>query len=110
MLSYGTVPSSQPLVTGGALLLGGGGAPEALDEPLPDATKRRTLPLTWVVGEFDDGTTSEDHFDALAAAREGSDWYRREGFGNVHLEIVPGCDHYTVPQPQVLASFLDRNR
>lgn len=110
MFSYGTVPSSQLLVTGGALMLGGGGPPEALDDPLPDAAKRKKLPLTWAVGEFDDGTTSEDHFDALTAAREGADWYRSEGFGNVRLEIVPGCDHYNVPQPQLLASLLDAHR
>jgi hypothetical protein len=31
MISYGTIPTSRLLITGGALMLGGGGAPEALD-------------------------------------------------------------------------------
>lgn len=110
MISYGTVPTSQVLVTGGALMFGGVGAPEALDDPVPCVEKRRTLPLTWVVGAGDDGTTSDEHFDALSAAREGSDWYRNEGFGHVAPEIVATCDHYTVPQPQILVSFVDTHR
>lgn len=102
MISYGIVPSAQELVTGGAVLLGGGGAPDALDAPLRSAS----VPLTWVVGEQDDGTTSEDHFDALSAARDGSAWYRAEGFTNVRLDILPGRDHFTLPQPEILARAL----
>ncbi|MGO1949818.1 MAG: hypothetical protein ACTH1D_09300 [Mycobacteriaceae bacterium] len=102
MISYGIVPSVQDLVTGGALMLGGGGAPDALDAPLMFPG----LPLTWSVGSRDNGTTSEDGFDALAAARAGSEWFRHEGFTNVSLDVHLGCDHYNLPQPRILDAAL----
>lgn len=107
MISYGILPAAHGLVTGGAVLLGGGGAPDDFDDDGPSPAVRRSLPLTWVVGDRDDGTTSDDGFNALAAARAGSRWYRSRGFDRARLEVVPGRDHYTVPQPAALAAALD---
>ncbi|AWT27222.1 hypothetical protein Csp1_24740 [Corynebacterium provencense] len=87
----------------------GGGRQESATTLLHSIPCRPCLSPT-VADAGDDGTTSDEQFDALSAAREGSDWYRNEGFGHVAPEIVATCDHYTVPQPQILVSFLDTHR
>lgn len=109
MLSYGVLPNLSPLVTSGAIMMAGGGAPpddDQLGHPY-SSDKRDSLPLRWIVGELDDGTHNSDGFDALAAAREGAEWYRGRGFNEVDLEITPGDAHDDLPQASVLESALD---
>ncbi|MGO1949793.1 MAG: alpha/beta hydrolase [Mycobacteriaceae bacterium] len=108
MVSYGVLPRLPDLVTGGAVMLAGGGAPEDTP-PLADTypvEKRGRLPLTWAVGELDDGSTSSDNFDALTAARVGSEFYRNQGFSEVSLTISDGHDHVDLPQADLVDAAL----
>lgn len=110
MISYGVLAQAPDLVTGGALLMGGGGTNEETDarvsrwQGLP--LQAASLPLRWAVGENDDGTTSTDGFDALRAARRGSEFWRDAGFGNVDLQVLVGRGHYDLPQASLLGRLL----
>lgn len=104
MLSYGILRRAQDLVTGGAVLMAGGGAP---DTPPGPTFSPLTVPLRWYVGDLDDGTRSYDNFDALTAAHEGSAWYRDHGATDADLEILPGIAHLDFPQAEVLGRVLD---
>lgn len=79
-------------VSGGAVITGGGGAP-ARDTPERfTAGLRAHFPLYWYTGSDDDGSTSEDGYDALGDARSGSAWYAARGF-RVRLVVAAGFDH-----------------
>lgn len=103
MLSYGILRSAPELVTGGAVLMAGGGAPEEMPDPDADPV---TVPLRWYVGDLDDGTRSIDGFDALSAAAEGSAWHRAAGAESVELHTLPGVAHLDFPQAEVLDRVL----
>lgn len=103
MLSYGILPEDPELVTGGAVLLGGGGDPGWTTTTAP-ASVREGACLQWIVGEEDDGSRPGQEFDALAASRDGASRYRRLGFAQVGLEVVPGEDHLSLPQ----SGWMDR--
>ncbi|OLT53744.1 hypothetical protein BJF89_02755 [Corynebacterium sp. CNJ-954] len=103
MLSYGVLRSARELVSGGAVLMAGGGAPE--ETPDPDA-EPLTVPLRWYVGDLDDGTRSADGFDALSAAAGGSAWHQAAGAEGVGLHILPGVAHLDFPQAEVLDRVL----
>lgn len=49
-------------------------------------------PMLWYTGQRDDGSTSEDHYDAIADARAGSSWYKARGF-RVRLQQPRWLDH-----------------
>lgn len=106
LISYGLIPYRAESVTGGALLLGGGGAPEGVRLDVP-RNLRETMPLHWVTGLQDDGTDPREPFDAIEAAREGSRWYRERGFTRVHTSFPPEHDHFTLPQAVILRDTLD---
>lgn len=104
MISYGILCRTHGLVTGGAVMMAGGGAPGASDAPssgIPD------VPLRWSVGDLDDGTRGYDRFDALTAAREGAAWYRGHGASDVELEVLPGVAHLDFPQAATLNRVFD---
>jgi poly(3-hydroxybutyrate) depolymerase len=103
MLSYGILRSAPEWVTGGAVMMAGGGAPD--DMPV-SAAGNPTVPLRWYVGDLDDGSRSVDGFDALSAAREGAAWCRRVGAGDVGLEVLTGVAHLDFPQADVLDRVL----
>lgn len=105
MLSYGILRSVPGLVTGGAVMMAGGGAP---DEDPGSSGDTLTVPLRWYVGDLDDGTRSADGFDALSAAREGAAWYRRSGADGAEIQILPGVAHLDFPQADVLGRVLPR--
>ena len=106
MLSYGVVPENLDAVTGGAIMVGGGGAPRYATLR-PTAEQAQHTPLYWTVGARDDGTDPREPFDARSAAVEGSAWYERHGFAGVRLSVMNGHDHYTVPQVGLLDAVLD---
>lgn len=110
ILGYGILPFGGELVTGGALMMAGGGAPERLPEGSPLSQAPSDLPLSWVVGTLDDGSTSPDGFNAIQAARSGEEFYRDLGFDQTSLEFIPGIDHYGLPQAESLDEFLDAKR
>lgn len=105
MISYGVLPRSPESVTGGAVMLGGGGAPQALVEELT-SEQRRSLDLTWVTGALDDGSDVYAPFDAVTATEEGSAWYREQGFERVSAEYPAGEDHFSLPQARILDETL----
>lgn len=99
MLSYGVLRNAPELVTGGAVLMAGGGAPEEMPDPDADPM---TVPLRWYVGDLDDGTRSIDGFDTLSAAAEGSAWHRAAGAESVEFHTLPCVAHLDFPQAEVL--------
>lgn len=103
MLSYGVLRSARELVSGGVVLMAGGGAPE---ETPDSGAEPITVPLRWYVGDLDDGTRSIDGFDALSAAAEGSAWHRAAGAEDVELHTLPGVAHLDFPQAEVLDRVL----
>lgn len=105
MISYGVLPRNPETVTGGAVMIGGGGAPQELVEE-PTSSQRQSLDLIWVTGTLDDGTGTYAPFDALTATQEGSAWYREQGFEQVRAEYPEGEDHFSLPQARILDEAL----
>lgn len=107
MMSYGILATNPALVTGGALMIGGGGAEDLVPQPATES--RQDVPLTWAVGEQDDGSDpgSDEAFDALTAAEEGADCYLEAGYRNVELQVLPDVDHFDIPQARLLAELLE---
>lgn len=105
LISYGLIPYSAESVTGGAILLGGGGAPE-LDRLDVDVSMREAMPLYWVTGQRDDGTDPAEPFNAIEAAAEGAQWYRDHGFARVHTDFPAEYDHFTLPHAAILQEVL----
>lgn len=105
MLSYGILAGPRDLVTEGAALVGGGGAPEALDTAATES-QMENMPLWWITGEEDDGSTQSAPFDAVSAAVAGADFYDDEGFERVDLELLAGHDHYDMPDARILDDLL----
>lgn len=106
LLSYGLIPDAPRLITGGAMLLGGGGAPTETAMTIPWHL-REEMYLHWITGRRDDGTDPSAPFDAIAAAEEGAAWYRAHGFQNVHTDFPEEHDHFSLPQGRILAEILD---
>lgn len=100
MISRGVLSHLSPLVTSGAVMMGGGAAPLTVDAPLEPYSPQQsdTLPLRWVVGAQDEN---------VGAAREGSQWYKDRGFGNVSLEVTEDASQAKLPQADVLDDALD---
>ena len=103
-ISYSLLHKSPELVTGGAIMMAGGGGPTWENKSF-NHEYLTTTPLYWVVGELDDGSTSQDGLDALRAAHQGATWYRNEGFDDVNLTVIPDHDHYSLPTIDVLQDF-----
>lgn len=105
MLSYGLIPRMPAWVTGGAIMVGGGGAPRELEMKVP-LERRAEMKLHWVSGLDDDGSDPREPFDAVGAAREGAQWYRSHGFTRVITSFPPGHDHFSLPQAEILGDVL----
>lgn len=75
---------------GGAVITGGGGAPSGT--PSINTALKTGFPMQWVTGSADDGTTSEDGYDALSDAKAGSAWYSTRGYNATRVEPA-GLDH-----------------
>ncbi|MGJ9406749.1 hypothetical protein ACHABQ_10560 [Nesterenkonia aurantiaca] len=105
MITYGVLPRSPELVTGGAVMIGGGGSPQATVEE-PSSEQRRSLDLIWVTGSLDDGSVPYAPFDAVTATRKGSEWYRQQGFEQVRAEYPEGEDHFSLQQARILDEAL----
>ncbi|NLT56836.1 MAG: hypothetical protein GXX79_20180, partial [Actinomycetales bacterium] len=107
MITYGLLPRAGEVVTGGAVMVGGGGAP---DDPGTQVTvteaRRADLPLTWATGVHDDGSDPRSTFDALSASVEGAEFYRARGFGSVRTDFSRDADHFTIDQVNVLHNAL----
>lgn len=108
MLSYGILTGPRELVTAGAVMVGGGGAPETLDTSAT-RNQRATMQLWWVTGQQDTGRNSASSFNAVRAARTGAQFYQDEGFGGVRLDLLPGHDHFDMPDARILDDLLTSN-
>lgn len=111
MISYGLLGRAPELVTVGALMMGGGGVPRdvtgfAAGVISPDGDAA-SVPVTWMVGADDDGTTSTDGFDAVDASRRGEQFYRDLGYLNTTCTVLEGRGHYDLPQGRLLDEFLE---
>lgn len=81
--------------SGQAVMFGGGGSPqyEGIVRSLPkNSVINGDFPLTWVVGEHDDGSNSSDGFDALTATRQAHDFYKSQGWDTKRV-VVAGKGH-----------------
>lgn len=105
-LTYGLIPSHPELITGGAMLLGGGGVAQDMDLSEVAQETLASVPLSWVVGTEDDGSDPRASFNALAAAERGSGFYQDQGLGQTYLYPLEGHDHFDLPQAAVLDQFL----
>lgn len=91
--SYNLIGDDHSLFTGGgAMLLGGGGARGMAFTGVPAGGLRTRFLMRWHVGEHDDGSASDDGFDALRASQQGYDFYRRAGW-NARRTTIPDVDH-----------------
>lgn len=106
LITYGVLPRAPQDVTGGAVMIGGGGAPSAFRDE-PTAEQRESLDLIWVTGALDVGTDPEASFDAVSASRQGSAWYRDQGFERVSSYYPDGHDHFSMPQVRILDEALE---
>ncbi|WIM68000.1 hypothetical protein QP027_00955 [Corynebacterium breve] len=105
-ITYGMLTHKSDLVTGGSMMLGGGGAPKKrLLRDLPDPA-RTTIPHHWYVGELDTGEDPAYPFDAVTAARRGEEFYRDNGFKETKLIELPDQDHVKMPHATILDDFL----
>lgn len=106
MLSYGILSDARDLVTSGAVMVGGGGAPRSLQEPATQE-QRDALRLWWFTGRQDDGTDRAADFDAVAAATEGQRFYDDRGFQRTRLMILPERDHFDMPDARILDELMN---
>ena len=88
---------------GGAIMMGGGEAPERASSD-PTRSQLEGLLLRWDVGTEDDGSDPRARFDALSAARAGHAWYERRGYDHASIRYRRGVDHFQLPY----AGILDR--
>ncbi len=105
MLSYGILAGPRDLVTGGAVMVGGGGAPQGLTTD-PTESQLETMPLWWVTGRKDDGSSTSAPFDAVSAAESGAAFYDDQGFERVDLELLAGHNHYDMPDARILDDLM----
>ncbi|MFC4605332.1 hypothetical protein [Rhodococcus kronopolitis] len=76
---------------GGAVVFGGGNAPDTAVTPV-DAGTRSRFTMHWLTGGDDVAANAADGFDGLAAAVGGERWYRDAGFVTT-LVTPPGHGH-----------------
>ncbi|MDO4918416.1 hypothetical protein [Kocuria sp.] len=105
MLSYGVLSDARDLVTGGAVMVGGGGAPSSLGTA-PTAEQKRQLRMWWFTGAQDDGAGEDSDFDAVTAATDGQHFYEARGFTRTRLELLPGHTHFDMPDASILDELL----
>lgn len=75
---------------GGAVITGGGGAPSG--SPTIDPALKTGFRMLWYTGSLDDGTNSDDGYNALADAKRGEAWYAARGVATSRQEPA-GVDH-----------------
>ncbi|WP_243635612.1 hypothetical protein [Kocuria tytonicola] len=105
MLSYGVLSDARDLVSHGAVMVGGGGAPDALGTAATD-NEKRNLRMWWCTGAEDDGSDPDSDFDAVRAATRGHGFYQQRGFQRTRLELLPGHDHFDMPDALILDELL----
>ena len=105
-LSYHYIAQHPELMTGGVLFCAGGGSSSEKEALVASSSVKRDLPLSWRVGSLDDGTHAYDGYDALSSTSWGYEAYKRQGFTNAERIIIPGKDHYTIDQREMINETL----
>lgn len=106
-LSYGLLNHRTNLITGGTIMVGGGGAPTEAQLRDLDDLERMHIPHHWVVGINDDGSDPKTPFNARRAAIKGEDFYRTHGFTETTRTELEGIDHLNLPQALILDQALE---
>lgn len=88
-------------VSGGALLLGGGGRPWGFSNSDIASAAGTVGPLTWKTGTADNGTRPNQSWDAYSAVQQGVEFYEGRGF-NTRAEFPAGVDHFGLEQAATL--------
>lgn len=104
LLTYGVLAYHPDWVTQGAIMVSGGGSPGQLFAA-PTESQLENMDLTWVSGQADTGAET-DGFSGLDQAQAGSAFYREQGFLRVTQLWVDGADHFSLPDPLILAQKL----
>ena len=92
--------------TGGALLVGGGGPPAALDPKSRELLEPMTL--KWVVGENDvAGSTNPPDWSALNSAREGEAFYHHRGVSDTTIDVLENTDHLDYDLAVLLGEYFE---
>ena len=106
LLSRELIPRHPGLVSGGAVMLGGGGAPHGVAPAEWEAARQQVGPLTWLTGAEDDGSDpASGFFDALTASRAGAALYREKGF-TVQEHHPEGVGHFGLDHAGILDAAL----
>lgn len=105
-LSYHYIAQHPELMTGGVLFCAGGGSSADKEALVASSSVKRDLPLSWRVGSLDDGSHAYDGYDALSSTSWGYEAYKRQGFTNAERIIIPGKDHYTIDQREMINETL----
>lgn len=90
---------------GGAILAGGGGAPNSASSDPTDGQLERLL-LHWDVGLDDNGSDPHAPFDALSAAAAGHAWYEDAGYERTSVRYREGVNHFELPEARLLGEIL----
>lgn len=105
MITHGLIPLAPEMVTGGAVILGGGGIPDDLEEEGVRTDLLNDVPLHWIVGAEDDGTDEAAPWDAVEKAQQGATGYREQGLDTT-LTVLEGVDHFDLPHAALLEAAL----
>lgn len=106
-ISYGLLNHRTDLVTGGTIMVGGGGAPNEQQLRDLDDAVRKQVPHYWVVGTADDGSDPKTPFNARRAATLGEEFYRTHGFTATSRTELQHINHLNLPQAAILDRSLD---
>ena len=88
---------------GGAVMIGGGESP---DTGVDHTEAMTSMPLTWYVGT-DDGEIDSDDWSPLRVATQGEAAWRKAGFTDTSLVILPGLGHTDYDPAELVGRALD---
>lgn len=103
-ISTELLPSGNDWIMGGGAVMMGGG--ESLDIGGTHTAAMTGMPLTWFVGSEDGEIDSED-WSPLKVATQGEAAWRRAGFTDTSLVVLPGLGHTDYDPSELVGRALD---
>ena len=103
-ISTELLPSGNDWIMGGGAVMMGGG--ESLDIGGTHTAAMTGMPLTWFVGSEDGEIDSED-WSPLKVATQGEAAWRRAGFTDTSLVVLPGLGHTDYDPAELVGRALD---
>lgn len=105
--SYEMLEEQNDLFTGGgSIMFGGGGSPGSFARQ-PSAALKANFEPTWYTGLDDNMGNSDPGWSAINDAREGYNFYKKQGFTKAKLVTPAGIDHFEYDEPSVLRDKLN---